>query len=130
MSFSQPPYSYTMDKRQIASWIVPLVGHQFDLEDLPHWLAGQDVHVATRNDTFVLVISSAIFGDNYEQVRAFAEDQLELINGIGRLLSSTFQFNFSATFALQRTLRLGISWFRYPHGCSYQLCREALLNKS
>ena len=80
-----------MDKRPIASWIVPLVGHQFDLDDLPLWLAGQGVHVATRDNTFVLVIPSGIVGDNYEPVRAFAESQLELINGIGRLLSSAFR---------------------------------------
>ncbi len=70
---------------------MPLVGHQFDLEDLPLWLAGQDVHVATRDNTFVLVIPSAVVGDNYEPVRAFAEDQLKLINGIGRLLNSAFR---------------------------------------
>jgi hypothetical protein len=80
-----------MEKRQITSWIVPLVGHHFDLEDLPLWLAGQDVHVATRNNTSVLVIPSAIVGDNYEPVRAVAESQLELINGVGRLLSSAFR---------------------------------------
>ena len=79
------------NKRQIASWIVPLVGHQFDLEDLPLWLAGQDVHVTTRDDTFVLVIPSAIVGDSYEPVRAFAEGRLELINSTGRLLSSAFR---------------------------------------
>jgi hypothetical protein len=80
-----------MDKRQLTSWIVPLVGHQFDLEDLPLWLSGQDVHVATRDDKFVLVIPSATIGDNHEPVRVFAEEQLELINGIGRLLSPTFR---------------------------------------
>ena len=80
-----------MDTQPIASWIVPLVGHQFDLEDLPLWLTGQDVHVATRGNTLVLVIPSAIVGDNYEPVRAFAESQLELINGIGHLLSSAFR---------------------------------------
>lgn len=80
-----------MDTRRIASWIVPLVGHQFDLEDLPLWLAGQDVHVATRDNMFILVIPSAVVGENYEPIRAFAEGQLELINGIGRLLSSTFR---------------------------------------
>lgn len=78
-------------KRQIASWIVPLVGHQFDLEDLPLWLAGQDVHVVTRDNTFVLVIPSAIVGDSYEPVRAFAEAQLEVINGVGHLLSLAFR---------------------------------------
>jgi hypothetical protein len=84
-------WSYTMDKGQVASWIVPLVGHQFDLEDLQLWLAGQDVHVATRDDQFVLVIPSAAVGGNYKAVRAFAEDRLALINGIGRLLSPTFR---------------------------------------
>jgi hypothetical protein len=39
---------------------------------------------------FVLVIPSAIVGHNYEPVRAFAEDQLDRINGTGRLLSSAF----------------------------------------
>ena len=80
-----------MDNRQIASWIVPLVGHQFDLEDLPFWLAGQAVHVAPRDNTFVLVIPSAVVGDNHEPVRVFAEGQLALINGIGRLMSSTYR---------------------------------------
>ena len=80
-----------MDTQPITSWIVPLVGHQFDLEDLPLWLAGQDVRVATRNNTYVLVIPSTIVGDNYEPVRAFAESRLEWINGIGRLLNPAFR---------------------------------------
>jgi len=78
-----------MDRGQVASWIVPLAGRQFDLEDLQLWLAGQDVHVATRDDKFVLVIPSAVVGNN--PVRPFAEDRLALINGIGRLLSPTFR---------------------------------------
>jgi hypothetical protein len=80
-----------MDKRQLTSWIVPLVGHQFDLEDFQLWLSGQDVHVATRDDKFVLVIPSAIIGYSYEPVHAFDEEQLELINGVGRLLSPAFR---------------------------------------
>ena len=80
-----------MDRQRIASWILPLVGHQFDLEDLPLLLVGQDVHVAPHEDMFVLVIPSAIIGDDYEPVRAFAEEQLELINGACRVLSSTFR---------------------------------------
>ena len=80
-----------MDNRQIVYWILPLVGHQFDLEDLPLWLAGQDVHVTQRDNTYVLVIPSAIVGHDYEPVRAFAEGQLEMINGTGRLLSSAFR---------------------------------------
>ena len=80
-----------MQKRKVASWIIPLIGHQFDLEDLPYWLDGQDVHVVLRNDTFVLVIPSAIVSEDYEPVREYAEEQLQLINGIGRLLSPSFQ---------------------------------------
>ncbi|MGH7825511.1 MAG: hypothetical protein ACREQ7_10115 [Candidatus Binatia bacterium] len=80
-----------MEKQQIASWIVPLLGHRFDLEDLPLWFAGQDVHVTQRDNGFVLVIPPKIVGDNYQPVRAFAEEQLELLNGIGRLLNPSFR---------------------------------------
>jgi hypothetical protein len=80
-----------MDKPQIASWIVPLVGHQFDLEDLPLWFAGLDVHVERRDNGFALVIPSQIVGDRCEPVRAFAEEQLALLNGIGRLISSSYR---------------------------------------
>jgi hypothetical protein len=80
-----------VDTRRIASWIVPLVGHQVDLEDLPLWLARQDVHVATRDNRFAFMIPSAMVGVNDEPVRAFAEQQLELINGIGQLLGSAFR---------------------------------------
>jgi hypothetical protein len=80
-----------VEKRKTASWIIPLVGDHFDLEDLPLWLAGQGVYVAERDGAFVLVIPAAIIGDNYEPVRAFAEEQIELINGVGRLLSAAFR---------------------------------------
>ncbi len=80
-----------VEKLQIASWAVPLVGHEFDLEDLPLWLAGQDAYVAKRDGAFVLVIPSSVIGDNYEPVRAFAKERLELINGAGRLLNSSFR---------------------------------------
>lgn len=80
-----------VEKREIASWVVPLVGDEFDLEDLPWWLAGQDAYVAKRDGAFVLVVPSSIIGDHYEPVRAFAKEQLELINGAGRLLSSSFR---------------------------------------
>ncbi len=74
-----------------VSWIIPLEGHQFDVEDLPHWLAGQDVHVVKRDEKFVLVVPVNLIGESCEPVRAFAEDHLELINGIGRLLRRQFR---------------------------------------
>ncbi len=78
-------------KRETASWVIPLVGDHFDLEDLPLWLAGQGVHVAERDGAFELVIPVGIIGNNYEPVRAFAEEQLDLINGVGRLLGQGFR---------------------------------------
>ena len=72
-----------VEKRATAAWVIPLVGDRFDLEDLPLWLAGQGVHVAERAGAFELVIPVAIVGDNYESVRAFAEEQLDLITGVG-----------------------------------------------
>ncbi|HZM84999.1 MAG TPA: hypothetical protein VFF31_00455 [Blastocatellia bacterium] len=80
-----------LKKRETAAWVIPLVGDHFDLEDLPRWLAGQSIHVAERDGAFELVISVAIIGDNYEPVRAFAEEQLDLINGVGRLLGQAFR---------------------------------------
>jgi hypothetical protein len=80
-----------MSRRQITSWTVPLVGHRFDLEDLPLWFAGLDVHVEPHDNGFALIIPAQIVGDSYEPVRAFAEEQLALVNGIGRLLSSSFR---------------------------------------
>lgn len=83
-------------KREIASWVVPLVGDEFDLEDLLLWLAWQDAYVTKRDGAFVLVIPASIIGDNYEPVRAFAKEQLELINGAGRLLNPSFRPLFLA----------------------------------
>jgi hypothetical protein len=80
-----------LEKREITSWVIPLVGDHFDLEDLPLWLVGQDVHVAERDGAFELVIPVAIIGDNYEPVHAFAEEQLDLINGVSRLLGQVFR---------------------------------------
>jgi len=80
-----------MTIRQIVSWIVPLIGHQFDLEDFPFWLAGQDIRIVERDDSFVLVIPVAIVGINPEPVLPFARAHLELLNGIGRVLSSSFR---------------------------------------
>jgi hypothetical protein len=80
-----------MDDPQIAAWKVPLVGHQFDLEDLPLWLVGQEVRVEPYDNGFALVIPVSVIGNSHEPVRAFAEEQLELLNGVGRLLSSGFR---------------------------------------
>jgi len=80
-----------MSKQKIVSWIIPLNGHEFDLEDLPYWLTGNSVQVISRGDGYALQIPSEVVGDNYEPVRDFAENELALINGAGRLLNPTFR---------------------------------------
>lgn len=80
-----------MGKQNISSWKIPLEGHSHDLEDLPFWFAKYDVQVAPHNEGYALTIPFEINGDNYEQIRSHAESQLQLINGIGRLLNSQFR---------------------------------------
>ena len=80
-----------MSERGVISWVVPLAGHKFDLEDLPRWFSGQDVRVAPHEEGFALVIPTSVIGARYESVLAFAEKHLSLVNGVGRLLNSKFR---------------------------------------
>lgn len=80
-----------MSKQKIVFWIIPLNGHEFDLEDLPYWLIGNSVQIIPRGDGYALQIPSEVIGENYEPVREFAENELELINGAGRLLNPKFR---------------------------------------
>jgi hypothetical protein len=67
------------------------VGHAFDLEDLPLWLAGHEFQVVQREDDYFLQIPGGLIGEHYEPVRGFAEAQLELINGVGKIARSDFR---------------------------------------
>jgi hypothetical protein len=76
---------------KVVSWLVPLDGHRFDLEDLPRWFDGAAVHVIPHSDGFALVIPVAVIGASYEPVHAFAQEYLLRINGVGRLLNPKFR---------------------------------------
>lgn len=80
-----------MEKKKIIFWKIPLSGHTFDLEDLPHWLAGYSIKVIFKDNEFALQIPAKIIGENYKPVRKLAEKQLQLINGAGRLLNPNFR---------------------------------------
>jgi hypothetical protein len=80
-----------MTQKKIASWIVPLVGHRFDLEEMPKWFEGWDVRIVNFEDGYALAIPVEVIGDKHDPVLAFAEERLSLINGIGRLLGSKFR---------------------------------------
>jgi hypothetical protein len=75
----------------IVDWVLPLAGHNFDLEDLPEWLAGEEVRVEQWNGSYALVIPTSVAGDDYENVRPFAEDRLQLINGVASALNGSFR---------------------------------------
>jgi len=80
-----------MPSEPVVSWLVPLAGHQFDLEDLPLWLADEPIVVVKRDGTFNLVIPAEIAGGSPEPVRSIAEQHVQFINGVGRLLSPGFR---------------------------------------
>lgn len=75
-----------MSRRPIHSWIAPLQGHAFDIEDLPIYLDGSSVTVVKRSEKHFLQLSASVAGTSYEQVSEFAERFLALINGAGRIL--------------------------------------------
>lgn len=80
-----------MPSEPVATWLVPLAGHRFDLEDLPLWLADEPIGVVERDGTFNLVIPADIAGQSHEPIRSIAEERVQFINGIGRLLSPSFR---------------------------------------
>lgn len=77
--------------RSVTTWVIPLEGHHFDLEDLPRWLKGREVTVEKFRDGYALIVPASVIGSSYEPVLAFAENQLQLINGAGRLLNGSFR---------------------------------------
>jgi len=80
-----------MSENETVNWIFPLGGHEFDLEDLPYWLEGYDVQIVKRDDGYYLQIAKNHVGEDLNKIRDFAETQLELINGVGRLLGQHFR---------------------------------------
>lgn len=75
-----------MTSRSITSWIVPLKGHAFDLEDLPIYLDGSPVTVIKRDDKYFLQLSTSVAGQTYDRVDALAADCLALVNGAASVL--------------------------------------------
>jgi len=77
--------------KKIAYWYIPLIGHTFDLEDFPFWLSDQSIHVTSYKENYVIAIPTSIVGEDYKPVRELAEQQVDLMNGIGKLLSPSFR---------------------------------------
>jgi hypothetical protein len=80
-----------MPSEPVVEWLVPLVGSQLDLEDLPLWFADQPIRVVKRDSTFNLLMPTEIADDGKDHVLERAENYTELINGVGRLLNPDFR---------------------------------------
>lgn len=75
-----------MTSRAITAWVVPLKGHEFDLEDLPIYLDGSPVTVVKREANYFLQLSTSVAGATYERVGDLAADFLALVNGAASVL--------------------------------------------
>jgi hypothetical protein len=80
-----------MGQKEVVTWIVPLVGHAFDLGDMRKWLEGSDVAAVKYEEAHALSIPVKIVGSASEHVLPFAERKLTLLNGIGRLLEPKYR---------------------------------------
>ena len=75
----------------VVEWSIDLIGHSFDLEDLPLWTIGSSPFVARNGDVFSLRVPANAVGPSAEFVRPFALEALEHLNGVGRLLNPSFR---------------------------------------
>lgn len=73
------------------TWFVQLVGHPFDLEDLPYWLADGEPTVLREDDAWFLVARAFERMTDANDVRRAAEEYLPLLNGLGRLQDQSFR---------------------------------------
>ncbi len=75
-----------MTNRAITAWVVPLKGHEFDLEDLPIYLDGSPVTVVKRGAKYFLQLSTSVAGPTYERMDDVAANLLALVNGAASVL--------------------------------------------
>lgn len=68
-------------------WLVPLRGHEFDLEDLPVYLHGAQAQAVKRDGTYYLVLPFTAFGANYGPIRDIARETVARLNGAMTLLT-------------------------------------------
>jgi hypothetical protein len=72
-------------------WLVPLLGHEFELSDLPTWMQGGAFEVQKRETDYVLTSPRFDELTDAAEVRRIAEEVLSFINALGRLKWSEFQ---------------------------------------
>ena len=80
-----------MPSEPVVEWLVPLVGHHYDLEDFPLWLSEERIQVVQRDGNFNLRIPAELVGGSHDPALAIAADYVQFMNGVGRLLYPEFR---------------------------------------
>ena len=80
-----------METPSVESWIVPVKGHDFDMEDLPVYLENSPATVVKRENKYYLSISALVAGCTYERVLEIAGEYLSLINGAASLIIGNYR---------------------------------------
>jgi hypothetical protein len=75
----------------VNHWTIELIGHQFDLEDLPLWTTGANAPIVRNGDVFSIQVPASLVGSQPEPVRPYALAAIERLNGVGRLLNPSFR---------------------------------------
>lgn len=73
------------------TWRVELHGHEFDLEELDKWLAGSEFDIAREGERYLLRSDSFNSLPDSDAVTNSAEELVEVVNGVGRLLWQEFE---------------------------------------
>jgi len=77
---------------KVHTWRIELLGEQFDLDDLPLWLAGCDVGVRRDDKTYWLELPAEALGlASPESVVPYASNVLDQLNAVGHLLNPSFR---------------------------------------
>jgi hypothetical protein len=75
----------------MSRWKVRLVGHRFDLEELPVWLADGELTVIEENGEFFLTSPLLDQLVESEDVRRAAAEYIEVLNALGKLAWSEYR---------------------------------------
>ena len=77
-----------MASRPIVAWILPLKGHEFDLEELPIFLDGSVFTVVKRDDIYYLQIPAVAQNPPTNAVVQQADEIVTILNGLAGVLLS------------------------------------------
>ena len=80
------------DRSSEPRWRVQLVGHEFDLEELPRWFTSPRIQVVRESDaTYRLESADWDYLSDGVEVRAAADNLMPELNGAAKLMNSSYR---------------------------------------